>query len=470
MNGSAPGNRGAAILIAVAAALVVMLAVGVLFALMDRMITGQLQRESEAQIRLSEASALDAMIRIVETGGPPEPGTAHRFNLGGVVTTLTAGVLERTDLRRGGFTTGGDATPLVVPSGRFLFAVTPENGVTVGVFSGSTTERLGSYRLGRTPLLTLASPIRWQGGDAVLLALDNGAGQEIFVVSPSGVQHSLTTVIDGLCRSSVITSGGAEGSELLAVSNGGNRGFVVNLRSGLSTELISPPGTCPAITPSGEVFGRAAAAGSLTLAPPVTDVFFEDVNRDGRLDMVWAGPRTLYALTSRGLLSGSPSPGASLLAWGMIEGSLGLGARWSMPGGQTLWTRLTLDGFSPYEPVGALTIPWTGRFFGRGTVVAGTVPGGVMLSSVSGSYSQQILEGNHFVWGDADGGDVDVFAPLSGGIEAVFNPLAGDGFSQHFDMQSSLNALNTRSSHRLLIFDDFPRRRVFSERERPVKQ
>lgn len=458
-------RRGAAILIAVAAAMIVMLAVGVLFTLMDRMISGQLKRERDIQISLSEASALDALVHSVSSSGPLDPGSSRTYELAGVTTVLTASAMESAGPRRSGYTIGGDAVPHVVPSGRSLFVFTPENGVTVSVFSGDGGERVGSFRLGLSASHISSCPARWDAADAAVLVLGAGSVSEVVVVTREGVAHRVQAPIPGLNPWSVLTFGNSGSTPLLVVSGGGNQGTVVDLLSGSASGLISPAGTCPAITPSGEVFGRPSDPGVFTLAPPVREFFSGDFNRDGREDLAWAGPRSLFCLTSSGLHSGSPAPDAVLNAWGSIEGNLGLGARWSLPDGSTVWTRLNNDGFGVFQPTGALEYPWNGRFFGRGTVMTGTFEGEVLLASIGGGSSLVILGGDRFVWGDADGLDVDVFAPGPGGVQAVFNPLSGDGTSQVIQARSSLDGNGTTSSYRLLLYNGPPRWRVFIERD-----
>jgi hypothetical protein len=460
-------NRGAAIFIAVAAALIVMLAVGILFTLMDRMISGQLERERDAQITLSETSALEALALKVERDGLLESGSSHSYELADVTTAFTVSGNEQVGPRTAGFTTGGDAVPVVVPAGGLLFAVTPENGLTVFVYEGSSSERIGVFRSELSPSLVMGCAGTWNGSDAALLVLDTVEGRKVAVVTHEGFVHTTDASIESFNPASVLSFGDSNGTRLLAVSNGGNMGTVVDIVTGASLKLISPAGTCPAVTPSGEVFGSPGTPNSFTLAPPVRAVFFGDFNRDGRDDISWAGPRSLYTLTSTGLHSASPSPDAALLAWGSIEGSLGLGARWSLSGGESIWTRLNHDGFGVYQPTGALTEPWTGRFYGRGTLMTGVISDSVMMASLNGGLILPVLGGGAYVWGDADGLDVDVFAPGEGGFDALFNPLEGDGTAQLLEMASTTRGGSRSSSYRMLVFGAPPSCRVFIEREGP---
>ncbi|MFO7626383.1 MAG: hypothetical protein R6V62_03915 [Candidatus Fermentibacteraceae bacterium] len=464
------GNSGAAIFIALAAALIVMLAAGILFSLMDRMISGQLQRERDAQVALSETSALEALVIKVEREGLLETGSSHSYELADVTTVFTVSGSEQVGPRTAGYSTGGDAVPLVVPAGRLLFAVTPENGLTVYVYEGSSAERIGVFRTELSPSLVKGCAGTWNGAEAALLVLDTFDGRKIAVVTNEGFVHTTDASIEGFNPYSVLSFGNSDGTLLLAISNGANLGTLVDIDTGASLKLISPFGTCPAVMPSGEVYGNPGTPNSFTLAPPVREVFFGDFNRDGRDDIAWAGPRSLYTLTSTGLCSASPSRDAALAAWGSIEGSLGLGAKWTLSGGESIWTRLNHDGFGVFQPTGALTEPWTGRFFGRGTLMTGVMSDSVMMASLNGGRRLPVLSGGGYVWGDADGGDVDVFAPGEGGFDAVFNPLAGDGTAQILETASTSRNETSFSSYRIHIYGAPPACRVFTEREGPGEQ
>lgn len=465
-----PGNSGAAILIAVAAALVVMLAVGLLFSLMDGMVTGQLHRENDAQIRLSEASALEALAARVAGSGPLDYGSVVTYELGGVTTVITVRDMETVGPRRAVFSTEGEGIPLVVPSGGTLFAVTTENGLLISAFSGNTLERVGTHRLDHTPSHVSAVAGKWLGADALVLLLDSGHGQLAMVLTREGVRHSTPVSVPGLQSGSVLTFGKTGDHHILTVSDGGNLATVLNLDTGLQTRMISPAGTCPVITPTGEVYGRPAPEGVYTLAPRVNHVLFGDFNRDGREDIAWAGPGSLHCLTSSGLFCGKPAPGSQLMAWGSVEGSMGLGARWALRNGESVWTRLTHGGFGVFEPTGALENPWTGRFFGRRTAMAGMLEGNAVLAAFGGGFLTDLIRGGRITWGDADGSDVDVFTARAGGIEAVYNPLSGDGLAQRVSVRNTMGGYGTSSTYRLLIYDGTPGWRVFFEREAPVSK
>jgi hypothetical protein len=461
------GNRGAAILIAVAAAMIVMLAVGILFFILDRMVSDQLRREEEVQMGLTEEGALDALMLEVSLGGPLEQGAARTFQMGGVTTVLTVGGSEPAPPRTAGFPVGGDSAPVLIPSGESVFAATPDDGNTVTVFSGVSGERIGSFRLGIDRDLTGTCPAQWQGADAAVLVFGSGESCSVLVVTRDGVKRTLPAGLGQVGPGSVITFGGDPGEPLLAVSNGHNHGTVVNLVDGESGMLVSPPGTCPLVTPSGRVFGAPGVPSSFTLAPPVEDAFFGDFDRDGREDVGWAGPRSLVCLTASGLYRGSPSPEAFLGAWGSVEGSLGLGGRWILPGGATLWTRLNNEGFGEFTPAGALSLPWEGAFYGSMSGVVGVSEGRVILAAGSGGYTTALLEDGPYTWGDGDGADVDVFAASPGEFLAVFNPLSGDGLAQTVDSRSTGARIVRSGAYTLLIFDGPGDWRVFSQRERP---
>ncbi len=460
------GSRGAAILLAVAAAMIVMMAVGILFFMLDRMVSDQLRREEEVQMGLTEEGALDALMLEVSMGGPLERGAVRCFQLGGVTTTLTVGGSEPAPPRTAGFPVGGESAPVLVPSGESIFAVTPDDGHTVTVFSGASGERIGSFRLGIERELTGACRAQWQGADGAVLVFGTGESCSVLVVNREGVVRTVETGLGRVGPGSVITFGGDPGEPLLAVSDGHNLGTLVDLSEGATGRLISPPGTCPLVTPSGRVFGEPGAPSSFTLAPPVNDAFFGDFNRDGREDIAWAGPRSLVCLTSSGLYRGSPSPDAFLCAWGSVEGSLGLGGRWILPGGVTLWTRLNHDGFGEFTPAGALSLPWEGAFYGSVSGVAGVSEGRALLAA-GGGYSTVLLENGPYTWGDGDGADVDLFSASPGEFLAVFNPLSGDGLAQTVNSRSTGERIVRSGVYTLLIFDGPGEWRVFAQRERP---
>ncbi len=463
--------RGAAILIALAAALIVMLAVGILFTLMDSMISAQLRRERAIQVDLSEASALERLVEAVSESGPLETGSTHSYELAGVTTVFTVTGMEPIGPRRSAFQLGGSSVPAVVPSGHHMFAITPEDGCTVSVFFGAGEEKVGSFRLGLSGELAGACPASWDGRDAALLLFNSSDTQKVVVVTREGVVHTIDTVINGLSPSSVLTFGLSGDDPILAVSNGSNLGTIVDIATGAVQSVVSHAGTCPVVTPDGAVFGSPVDPDVFTLAPEIREAFFGDFNRDGREDIAWAGPRSLFCSTATGLYSASPSPDAALAAYGSVDGSLGLGARWSLPGGGTVWTRLNHDGFGVFQPSGALETPWSGRFYGGRTAVAGISGDSVILASLSGGFETVLLDDGEITWGDADGSDPDLFASREGGrIEAVYNPLAGDGLAQLLSVHSSLEDFGKAGGYRLLVYNASNGWRVFSERERPAGQ
>ncbi len=454
-------------LIAVAAAMIVMLTVGLLFFMLDRMVSDQLRREEETQMGLTEDGALDALVLEVSMGGPLERGAVRTFRLGGVTTVLTVGDAEPVPPRTEGFSVEGNSAPSLVPSGETVFAVTSDDGHAVTAFSGVDGERIGSFRLGVRRELTGTCAARWRGADAAALVFGSGESCTVLIVTREGVVRNLETGLGDVGPGSVLTFGGDPVRPLLAVSNGRNQGVLVDLTEGRSESLVSPPGTCPLVTPSGRVFGAPGRPGSFTLAPRVVDAFFGDFDRDGREDAAWAGPGSLVCLTSSGLYHGSPSPGALLGAWGSVGGGLGLGGRWTLPGGTVLWTRLNHDGFGEFSPAGALSLPWDGAFHGSISGVTGESDGRALLAAWGGGYTMTLLEDGPYVWGDGDGDGVDVFAVAPGEFLAVFNPLSGDGIAQAVTFRSTGTGVARSGAYTLLIYDGPGGWRVFAQRERP---
>lgn len=451
--------------------MIVMLAVGILFTIMDRMISSQLQRERALQMALSEASALDALVRHVSLNGPLEPGSSRTYELAGVTTYFNVLDLEPASLRRAVFSPGSEATPIVVPSGNKLFAITPENGTTVTVYSGTTGERTGLFRLASSASGLLACPATWDGSDAAIIVSYSDESMCVFVVNREGVLQTIQAAAPELNSGSVLTFGISGGVPLLVLTDGGNRGVILDLQYGGVEHLVSPAGTCPVVAPSGYVYGRPGDPGLFTLAPRVRDVFFGDFNRDGREDIAWAGSRSLFCLTSAGLFSASPASEAVLEGWGTVEGSLGLGARWSLPDGKTVWTRLNNDGFGVFQPSGALNNQWEGRFHGERAVMTGIMnDSAVLVAAYEGSGTVVLLTSPAIFWGDADGSGLDVFACSPGEVLAVFNPLQGDGLAFSLSAHSTDGAYSELTGYRMLVFGNAPAWRVFTEREGQVEQ
>jgi hypothetical protein len=386
------GARGAALVLATAAAAVVMLSALLLIGYLGRMNDAQTLREFAAQADLSTSSASDWLAYGLAGGGvAPADLDGAVFESGGLTTEIelisTGPVPPSTMLITGTSGTGCEAVP---SDGRVSVISFDGVSCTIDVFDidSGTMERY-------VPDIPDPS-VRAAGTGA-------GAGFLLALVPEAGGQPFGFLANDG----SVVLTGSADlPFEWIAAEAG--------LAGGIPSVVLYPESGAPVVVSSDGSVREAAEAlqTALDLAcagPAVTrggstrDVFRCDIDMDGRPDIVLVGSDTIVCFTAAGSRESDSLPGMSPAVWGFSEVSSGLVVRWDGDSG-SVWRRFGWSGFMGFTPPPALSNHgWTGRIAEGCNCVSGATPGGMMLVSCSSGASQFLSDGAP-IFADIDGG------------------------------------------------------------------
>ncbi len=461
IDGSVCNERGAALMIALITALVVMLAATLLLTLTERMVSSHSERLIQAQVSLSEASAADGLAQLIRTAGTGAIAGGESFQLAGVDTDFTLLETGTAGIRTGFYQLSDPRGTVIIPTGSRLATVST-NGetVTVSFWGENTVNTMVEFTISTDMRPVAGTGITIDGENGAVVVLQGGGETMFLVVTPGGIASSSAAGAIAVSGGDILSAGtSASGNPLLAVTSGGSSGNLVDLETGNTTQLSSPPGTCPFVMDDGTVFG-STASGSVFSIARVRDAFQGDFNNDGIQDIAFA---TSYSLMVYSGASGEihrAMPGGSLVCWGDVPGRNGISGMWSTPGGEELWLRLGYDGFAEFLPDMIYTKGWEGRFTGLGNTFAGFIDGAAVVASTSG-YLQQLLEGNVFT-GNADGGSIDFFRLTEDGLEAVFNPVNGDGIQLVFQARNAYRGEeHPGNTHVFSVFETQSGRRVF---------
>jgi hypothetical protein len=460
-------NRGAALMIALLASVVVMLAATLLISLTSKMVDAHVSRLNNAQISLSESSAADGLASLLVKSGNIVTGEPLVFQLGGVSTEFTLIETGTAGIRTGFYSIDNPGETVIIPAGNRLVSARRFNdsSVLITFYSGESFQPTADFIL-ETDLLPMAgTPFTYRGEPASVIVLQGNSKSLLCVVTSEGVQNQVIIDSTVLTEHSVLSAGeSSTGTPLLIVTGGANQGALYNCETGEAERIWSPPGTCPAFLPDGGVFGSFTGEMSSFSMAFIRDVLGGDFNNDGISDLAFA---TSFSLSVYSGATGdifTSGPGGSLITWGSVEGRTGICGMWAMPGGDEKWFRLGYDGFTEFTPEATFRMGWQGRFNGSGNTIVGFIDGSAVVASSSG-YMLELLTGNVFT-GDADGGETDFFRTADGGIDACFNPVSGDGQRLVFSSVNTYRGKNyPGQTHIFQLYESGGARRVFHNLE-----
>lgn len=162
-------------------------------------------------------------------------------------------------------------------------------------------------------------------------------------------------------------------------------GCIVYPESDRILTITSPAGTCPVITPDGNLYGEViddAPDSNFNSNPILLDYFTGDFNKDGMTDLAWihVGGITCY-ITGRDVLHYDRSDGSELRAWGFLEGRHGLGGLWRHDNGLYSWRKFYQNGFAQLPASSFLLEDFSGRIFGGGNVYFSAITDSTVLLS-----------------------------------------------------------------------------------------
>lgn len=461
------GRRGAALAIALMAAVIVMLAATLLIGLTRKMVKAHIERLNSAQIVLSESSAADGLAYLLSSEGPGAATEPLSFELASVSTDFTLLESGTAGIRTGFYPIPYAERALIIPAGSRLISAQPIDRYSVRItfYSGETFQSTSEFVLETDFVPSAGIPFTFDGEEGAIVVFEGVSKALLCVVTASGIQAQTLINNTVLSFTSQLSAGtAADGSPLLIVTGGSNTGTLYNCLTGQTQNLGSPSGTCPTFLPDGTLFGSFSESYSNFGAAHIQDVFGGDFNNDGREDIAFA---TRFSLSVFSAATGNlyrNAPGGSLTTWGSVDGRMGLCGMWHLPNGDDQWFRLGYDGFTEFTPELSYFLGWQGRFYGSGNTLTGFIDGSAVVASSSG-YILELLTGELFS-GDADGGEIDFFQITEDGIEAFFNPVNGDGISLSFSTENSYRGETGQGeTHIFSIYESDGERRVFHSLE-----
>ncbi len=118
-------RRGAALTIALLAAVIVMLAATLLIGLTRKMVKAHIERLYSAQVVLSESSAADGLAFLLSNEGPGAASAPLSFELAGVSTDFTLLESGTAGIRTGFYPIAHAERALIIPAGNRLIAAQP---------------------------------------------------------------------------------------------------------------------------------------------------------------------------------------------------------------------------------------------------------------------------------------------------------------------------------------------------------
>lgn len=417
-------------MVAMAVAAVVLLSTMLLLGSIEEMVSDQSERELTAQAELSQTAAVQRAASMMEEGSllPGAPVPSHL--LAGMSTSFD--VLS-TD------SSGPRVMDLDLPTrglrelvaARGFLAVYSRDGRLVVDHLDAQGRRAPGFPVDAGPYPGEWDVTGFAEGEYLAAALQRDAGRCVLTLIG---EDGSTTVMEGdlpLWREGGnLYSGTYGGQPAVVATNGRNWGHLILPGSGRTMYFWSPPGTSPAVTSDGGLFGNLSPDGVSGLpGPRVVDRYSEDVDGDGRPDLVWVTERGISCyLEGRDVLVTDSFSGGTPLAWGGLDPWSGLAVLWRDGSSGLRWRRLSWDGFVDMAVSGAVFERlWRGRLSGGEGTVLGVVDGEWCMMLPDGTL-RSICPADGAYSHDFDGAmGPEVARAESGGIRAWMNPTAGSG-------------------------------------------
>jgi hypothetical protein len=424
-------NRGAALIIALTASVVVMMSVMLLLGYISGMVDTQRTLEDRAQARLTESSAVEGLSRLLSESMVNDYHDLPDFPVGSMVTSFEVRNMEVTPSRELRLTLEGMEEAELLPSGDGLFVIGIRDGfLTIDLFDPVTGCMIPGY-----PMQVCGDPGAWDaaagliGDEPVAFVIASGATGNVVYCVIGGDVTSFQTDVVTWSDASLFSVGGVSSLPALLITDGWNLGQLVIPDAGFTCYGWSPNGTCPVFLPDGSLYGSFSHEPSFGFAGNViTDTFQGDFNSDGIIDVAWAGHSSLTfysGLTGELILDNLP--GQSLVAWGSVEGRFGLGGLWTGSYGERTWRRLAYNGFQNYSGGGVLDNDWSGRIEGLNNLLIGIMGDSLCIASLGLGEINVICSAASGFLGDVDGYTTDIISLDGNEVTLVMNPLDGDG-------------------------------------------
>lgn len=431
------------------ASAVVLISVLVLFSYVTGVFDRQSDLEAVFQADLSQRSAVAMLRRDLTSGSISEFSSLPRYSMDEQTTVFR--MLEMSSVSPEVITWEQLEGELLdaVPAGGHIFLVL-RRGTDIEIEAASWMEP--SY------LVPVAGLPGWGEGRDVSSAAAVCDGEPVlFVLGRAPGSDSLAMlapdrerVVEGIeipqwndCR--MLNAGCSRGAPSLILSSGGPRGMLCTPDSCVFEEVSSPWGTTPVFRSDGSIWGDISVPSSAPEGPEVNSILHGDYDRDGIEDMVFAGGGTMvFVHGAGGGILIDTIPEASLTAWGTVDESGLLAARWVLDDGSERW-RVLLDGsFAESPGPEMLPLKWEGRLtYSKGYVI-GMLEGKVAVASEQTGLLSFAgpAEGSRICQLNGRGPDIIFLSPEALGVH--MDPLDGEG------LRLSLESLTTDGSGDIL--------------------
>jgi hypothetical protein len=436
------------------------------------MVTDQTESELRAQAELSQRAAVLEAASELESGATAPGSPMGTRRLAGMTTALSVEQTGTSGPRRVDLDLASQGLCELLAADGFLAAYRRDGKLVLDHLTPAGARTDGF------PVELGAMPGSWDiaafSGGEYLAAVVRRAGDAAVVTLVAA--DGSTTTLEGdlpLWRAGDNVSAGIYGGEPAVVAtNGRNWGHLLLPESGRVLYFWSKPGTAPAVTFDGGLFGSLSTQGVSGLpGPEIADAYSADADGDGQSDLIWVnGDGVTCYLSGRDVLVEDYIRGGSPLAWGELAPWSGLAVLWRDASGESRWRRLSWEGFVDSQLGGAVfDQPWRGRITSGDGVVFGRAGGSWVLFGSDGALTEICgAEGSFF--GDYDGTmGPEVARSESGGLRAWMNPTSGAGSTVLVEATTTdgRGRLQSRGSWLYSIYDsEDGRREVYVEKAR----
>lgn len=410
---------------------VVLLSIVVLFIYVNGIYERQNELEDDLQASLSEISAVEALRHDFLNMGVPDLSDLPEYELAGNRTVFELLSVSSSPSETFGYGTEGRRILEVVPAGSSLFVLSEgEEGYVVDFIPEATGSDV-DVQVFPLPVegasdLDIASA-RLDSGPALFVLID-GDRDILISIMPFRSPSMEVTPFDSFFESDGILSAGSyAGEPAIILSDGFNRGRLFLPSSDSLVHVSSQPGTVPYLF-GGELYGLTG-----TPAPPdttmrVSEVIEADFDSDGIDDLLFVGPGSIGLFSSgKAGVAVEALSGARLAAWGFMDASGMLSARWISHDGRERW-RSALNGVFVESPGPEfLPYPWEGRLeYSRQTMVGGIGAETVLISDYGGE-PEKVGDAGSTVLCQLDGYGSDLVSFNDDSLTVFLNLLEGNG-------------------------------------------